>query len=241
MLNLNDGFIVSDEVKDGMDTARAHGIWYLFQKRGSTNAIRSTVLFVKPDGNCVRHPLASMAPANNPKNFTRDQLICLTAGLFAKNHFSYCRAIFWAHFRRFFFCQNIERDWPGSTKYPWPHKMKNGDKADNGKWRMFDFCDPLLPHHIGHLIRCAKLYSLFWFLPFSNIFLWLSCVFNDSDRLNNEQNQLQCMVKVAGPYWVWLYKKYNPSWRIQTLYYWSDQRNTPYISDMIIRDFSRDL
>lgn len=232
MFYLKDTFIMSDTVHDGMDSARAHGILWAFSKDHSqlVNKFAMPGLFMNYDGRCFRHP--TDIPANNPKNFTRDQLICLAAGLrFAhKSDFS---ALFWSHAKRLFFCQNFERDYVGTKKYPWPHKMTGGDPADEGKWKMFDFADPLLPHHIAHLIRCCQIDWLYWLLPIGNIFLYLSCVFNSS-RVDVEQNQLQCMVKVAGPYWMDLYKRYNNEWIHQTVRYWASERNCKEMADIII-------
>lgn len=109
------------------------------------------------DGLAVRHP--TQHPWNNPWNFTRDQLMPLIGGLYAQGRTDKIRALFWSHAKRLFFCQNFERDVPGSKKYPWPHTFINfkGEKET----RSFDFADPLLPHDIYAFARAGK----FWFAP----------------------------------------------------------------------------
>ncbi len=200
-----------DETGDGGDSARAVGILALFMPFRPTKAAEYEHV-----GALVRHPL--QVPWNNPKNFTRDQLICLVPALSTNA----AKRVFWATLKRCCFAQNFERDAVGSTKYPWPHKV-------DGAWRLFDFADPLLPHHIGHLAACAGYDCLAWIgWPL----LALSCILN-SNKLDSEQNQLQCMVKVAGPWAVLLYKKCNTNWVEQTRYYW-ERRNQAEISAAII-------
>lgn len=212
----NWGFPV-DETGDGGDSARAMGILKLFA--GHTPDLGKVLNYARGAGELVRHP--TQVPWNNPKNFTRDQLMCLAPAMSVT---SFAKRILLATLKRGGFAQNFERDWPGTTKYPWPHKV-------DGKWRLFDFADPIMPHHLGHLAACAgyrKLSMLGWPL------LALSCIFN-STSIDNEQNQLQCMIKIVGPWAIKLYKKYNTNWVIQTKYYW-DRRNQSEIADAIINN-----
>lgn len=214
------------ESGDGGDSARAHGIvdcfdHYLLQWKN-----HGAGKFVLDSGLAVRHP--TQAPWNNPLNFSRDQLMCLVAGLSVNAALMLLNT----HKKRFWFCQNIERDWPGTRKRPYPHKMTGGDPVDEGKWRMFDYADPLLPHHVLHLYRCAKIKPPLFIKVFGTILFWLSIRFV-SKKIDSEQNQLQCMVKTAGQYWIDLYKKCNPMWKLQTKYYWNDERNCPEIYNII--------
>jgi hypothetical protein len=71
------------------------------------------------NGVCVRCPSPTQSPWNSPLNFSRDQLIPLASGLPA----AAARRVFWSHAKRLFFCQNIERDKPGSRKHLWPHQF----------------------------------------------------------------------------------------------------------------------
>lgn len=205
-----------DETGDGGDSAVRAGILGLF----SDDPITTICNYEAKPGLLVRHP--TQYPWQNPWNFSRDQMMCLVSALPPK----VVRRVLWATLRRFCCAQNYERDHPGTTKYPWPHRV-------DGKWRAFDFADPLLPQHIGHLIVCARVYWLYPFLIVSWPLLYLSCLWN-STNVKTEQNQLICMVKKAGPWWVKVYKRHNVVWKLQTRYYWASRGEEQY-SDLIQR------
>lgn len=112
----------------------------------------------------VRHP--HQVPWNNPKNFSRDQAIPLIA-ISSKG---LARHFFWKTIRNFGFMPNSERDYPGTTKYPWPHKV-------NGKWRMFDFADPVGFDFAGMMILRGRMWYLYWLLPLGYLQTWLSIIF----------------------------------------------------------------
>jgi hypothetical protein len=202
-------------------------------------------------GVLLRHP--THVPSNNPKNFTRDQMMCLISALPPEIN----RRVFWATLKRGFFAQNTERDVVGSKKMRRPHSfykdsrpstrtepMKfnwKGMKFENQipiavgeeiETRLFDWADPLLPHHVCHLILCARLYAFYPLFLIGWPLLALSCIFN-SKELDSEQNQLQCMIFRAGPFFVWLYKKFGTNWKSQTRYYW-DKKHEPEYADAII-------
>lgn len=223
MIFRSEGGYPSDETGDQGDSARAAGILMTFGF-----SLKEHLLdYINDDGWVVRSPLQH--PWDNPFNCTRDQIMCVVAGLWSMNTLEAtqkARAIFWAHARRFFFSQNFERDKVGTTKYPWPHSFIN----DQGKKeiRSFDFADPNFLHHIGHLILCARLY---WLFPF----VWLICwpfffltLLLQSRKIDAEQNQIQCMVKVAGSFWCGIYRFLNPNWAKQTFYYWERRKQIEY-------------
>ena len=56
------------------------------------------------DGKLVRHPY--QATWNDPRNFSRDQLVPCLSGLSAINYTYTIREIFYSHMLRFGFCQN---------------------------------------------------------------------------------------------------------------------------------------
>ncbi len=225
------GLIVDPSNYDGGDSARGDGIFNLFSPESNLKNSPLNYCLSIHSGILFRHPYQD--PWKNPKNFSKDQLICFLAGAWKWNTTlsnDLLRKVFWRHARRFFFCQNFERDYPGTTKYPWPHTFTD----DHGivQHRKFDFADPLFPHHIAHLILCARIKWLYPLVPLGWPFLFLSCVFN-SRKLDIEQNQLQCMVKVAGKFWVWFYKTCDPNWKIQTWTYWSNRVQTD-MADLIM-------
>ena len=218
------GFLV-DETSDGGDSAMRTGMLALFRIE------RAPLLhYYEHEGQCVRHPLDK--PWNNPKNFTRDQLIPLTAGFYADGMITQARRVFWAHAQRGFFCQNFERDYPGSTKRPYPHTFTN-DKGQNES-RIFDFADPLMPDHIWHLIKCAKLYPLYWFAVIGIPFFVLSMFFH-SLSAHREHNQIIAMAKVQGRWAELLFRVMTHNWREDLRQYWGPRNEIEY-AEMIIED-----
>lgn len=214
-----------NETLDGMDSAMRAGVMGTFEKP----VLKMYAYEIFP-GLLCRHP--NQVPSNNPYNFTRDQMMPLVSGLYFTGNHEIVRRVFWKTAKRFFFSQNTERDVYGSTKAPWPHRFINDqNKAET---RSFDGPDPLFFHHIGHLILCGRIYSLYPLLCFSYPFLFLALAFN-STQVDSEQNQIQCMAKRAGRGWVVLYKLFNRNWTAQTEYYWSQRHESEY-ADLIMRE-----
>lgn len=95
----------------------------------------------------------------------------------------------------------------------------------NGK----DFMSPTVK---GHERRCqgrkANLWHDLWLLAD----LLVYSVFTPM----GEPNQLICMLKVAGPKWVRLYKKLNPRWRDALREYWCGWRNEKEFCEWVIKD-----
>lgn len=256
-LDQNNYFV--DKTGDGGDSARSSGVFSCLKPPGVPGDPK--IANYHRGYKFVRHPYQETW--NNPNNFTRDQLICLIAGLasYSRGYINLLRGGFWAHAKRCFFCQNIERDKRGSRKHLWPHEFYRDSRPssltvlkrfdwntfkfisggflffskDDGyevESRVMDYRDPLMPHHIWHFILCARIYWLYWFGILGIPLLILSLVFNSSG-IDSEQNQLQCMAKIQGRWAVWLYKKCNPKWRDQTRQYW-ESRDEKFMSDRII-------
>lgn len=219
------GFLCN-ETQDGGDSAMRAGMIAQFYGGFFTPRIK----YYEQNGVCVRHPI--QVPWNNPKNFTRDQLIPLVAGLNVGGYQDAVKRIFWSHAKRAFLCQNSERDYPGSTKYPYPHTFIN-DRGQQEK-RSFDFADPLLPDHIWHLIKCARLYYLYPFALVGIPWLILS-IFVHARSSHKEHNQIISMVKVQGAWAVKLFKRWTPSWREDLREYWGSRNEMEY-ADLIIKD-----
>lgn len=246
---------------DGMDSAMRAGVIKTFGPKSDPPFGRVLISsYVLDGGLCVRCPKSNVE-SMNPWNLSRDQMMCLLAGLRAENSYlsiKKAREVFWACAKRGFFSQNFERDKPGSKKYLWPHVFYKDSKPDsttvlktfNWKKLSFDWYIPLFDDveevvhknldwadcmwlQISHMIVCAK----FWyFYPFHLVgwsILLLQCLFN-SKEIGSEQNQLQCMVKTAGTIFVYIYKKFNPNWKKQTYHYW-EKRNEKEYADWIIK------
>jgi len=133
------GLITMDS-GDGGDSAHFTGLYTI------TGQETNISLCMTPAGP-VRHP--HQFPWNNPLNFSRDQMMPFVAGLHAMGHIDICQDVLALTKQRNFFAPNIERDAPGTRKYPWPHYAHR--QAGVSKWVWFDFADPLLPHHIAAL------------------------------------------------------------------------------------------
>lgn len=205
-----DGYL-SDQSLDGGDSAVRAGLLSVF-----TGKPDNLPYYVK-NGHPMRHPI--QRPWNNWKNFTKDQLKCLVAGLVAIGRQDIIKEIIE---NLGFFCPNSERDYPGTTKYPWPHIMTGGDPKDEGKWRMFDFADPLLPNDWEFLKVAAGLKK-----P-GGIGLWwhLQALKKHAKSDHNEENQMFCECYVLGT--LKQYTELNPRWRARSDIYWSERNETEY-------------
>jgi hypothetical protein len=172
------------------DSAAKTGIMALCGDKASQDIVH---LFVTADGLGTRYPFnqgGNLHP-DNPNNFTRDQLIQLTAGLWASDRSNTAKKLLLTHLKRGFLCQN-SHDLEGNLKPWWGGR------------------DVLTPSHIGHLIMCSKAYILYPFLLFCLPWLLLDIIWNAkfTDK-EEEQNQIFCMVSVAGRFWLWLYMRLN--------------------------------
>lgn len=221
----NDDYIVCASNGDGGDSANRAGLLALF---GYEEDLPEYEAFYKT-GVLVRHP--RQYPWNNPKNFSRDQLIPFVAGLKTQGNIKLARRVFWSRAKCFFFAQNTERDVPGSTKYPYPHTFVNYEGQT--ETRKFDFADPLLPDAIWHLILCAELYPLYFFgligYPMLILAIISHCKLNKSD----DEGQIISQCVVAGKPFVALYKWLKPDWKEALDRYWGGWRNMQEMANLI--------
>lgn len=223
------GFPV-DQTGDGGDSSCWAGLLALFGED------ENLFPYVNWDfGNVTqRHPF--QPPWNSKDNFSRDQLIRLLAGLWRRGNYGIVRKLFWAHFRRGFFCQNIERDWPGSIKYPWPHEFYKDSQYVNGvnsitkplkfnfrtfkfegtlaqnipgvtyEKKNFDFADFLGPNDLWHFILCGRLWYLYWFAPLGYLFTFIAITLHGLFYKGNDESGVIAQAKVNGRFFVWYYK-----------------------------------
>lgn len=206
---------------DGGDSAVRIGLLALCGKEKDTDKLEAYE--IQP-GMPTRHP--TQFPWNNPKNFSRDQLMCFLAGIDRLQLRDLAKRIFWSRARSLFFAQNIERDVPGSTKYPWPHifiRMEDGvsEKRD------FDFADPLMPNNIWAMIKAARIY---WLYPFAIIgipFFILTLIIHSLGN-HYEENQLMSECAINGRWAMTLYKLINKKWKDVSFKYWSDRDEIEY-------------
>jgi len=228
----SDSFIVTHD-GDGGDSANRAGLHVLFAPRPMYHGLdRYEVGW----GLLTRHP--KQTPWNNPKNFARDQLIPFVAGCWRAREYALVRRVFWRHASRLFFCQNFERDYPGTKKSLFPQYYRKGDRFDDKTiiekdgwvWRP-NFADFLAPHDIWHLILCGHIWYLYWLAPlgFSSLILslWFHCRFNRG----NDEGQIISLCKVAGV--LELYKKWRLDWRERLKAYWCTWRKEETLYDMV--------
>ncbi len=177
----------------------------------------------------VRHP--TQEPWNNEKNFTRDQMLPLVAAMSKQGMYSTIRKFFYERAKRLFFMQNTERDEPGSTKYPWPHMIQPYSKSNPNQpleKRSFDFADPLLPHHVWHIVKAGRIY---WAYPIALIGIplyILELVFHGRSKTKDEENQHITMAYIQGKWAIKLFKLLNKSWENVSLRYWSSRNEVEY-------------
>jgi len=90
--------------------------------------------------------------------------------------------------------------------------------------------DILMPDVQGHLRRCAGMKPTM----IQNLFLLISILWSTKIRPKEEQNQIICMVIVAGGFYRDLYMKWHPDWRGNVREYFSNWRDQPEIAEALI-------
>lgn len=184
------------------------------------------------DGNPVRHPHGG-PNHSNPKNFTRDQAVELMWVLDPIRI-----AIFLTKNPHFF--PNVERDYPGTVKHPYPHKFIN----DKGKpeFRWFDYADIMTPDFIG---MCRHLMGDDdnWIMPVARFWCRRSidshCNDARADKTNTDFKQLYFTAKALGLH---LDFAAQHPWGLYFAaeQYFTKRRNLPELEQAFIREFKRE-
>lgn len=183
------------------------------------------------DGNPVRHP--TQVPWNNPKNFTRDQ----ATPLFSIANPRVTRTFFWKTIARFGFLPNSERDVVGSTKYPWPHRIRDYGTGTM-MWRMFDFADFGGPAFLGFLAiqGSVRFMAPLKFLGRMEVLLKIRQAAK-ADK-TTDLRQLYLVARAYG-----LHKKLYadcPALIPSVLYYWEGWRNQPEMGQLWAKFITRE-
>ena len=218
-----DGLPCDNGSTDAMDSARLAGLLVLFNYPGfDKNLLRKYVQYNEEEGQwvAVRHPFEY--PANNYKNFTRDQLVPLVSGL-KQAAPVLAERLLTAAITRGNRAQNTEYDVPGSTK-----AFPNGT-------------DWLSPSVMNHLRLCAGTKPTL----FGKLWLIGDILFNAFITHLSEPNVLICMCYVAGPFYIKLLKRLNASERSDNASsldkaitdYWCGWRNEPEVAEVIKSPF----
>lgn len=193
---------------DGGDTSRATGILALV---GSEKDQKLLPLHVIWSGYFVRHP--GQIPWNSPQNFSRDQMICLIAGMWRTKQHGFVRKFFFERLKYWLRCQNTHEN--------------NGLQKKEGADILWN------PSVIWHMILCGRIWWLYWFAPLGYLFQVCDILWNCYVTPQGEQNQIFCIVVVSGL--LPLYLKLHPDFDASMNKYWSEWRDQKEIADMIIK------
>lgn len=225
--------------KDYMDSAVRAGILNVCNNEKAPNLQH----YVRDadDYEFMRGPVTTVA--RNAKNFSRDQMLCLVAGLSKTLIGRYCIAMNLSNrILSGFIAQNVERDVTGSTKYLKPHWFYNDsqpsaktvfvksklDQQYSIEYRKADGADLLLPQHIWHMIKASKGYILYPYAIVGIPCYILDLIVHSYKKDKFEENQMMCMTFVQGSWAKWLYKKLNKTWRETSYNYWNDRGEIEY-------------
>ncbi len=230
----------TDWSRDAGDSSMRCGMLSISGKEEYTSRL---MLYVTSSGEFVRHP--RQAPWDNPKNFSRDQMLPLVAGLSkTEEGRKAVRKNLFNRIKHFFFAQNTERDAKGSTKYPFPHYYYRSSRPSSLtvfkkeelssiytiESSKFDFADILLPHYIWHMIVASRTWYLYWLAPVGVTFFLLHLLFHAYSKETWEENQTVAMCYVQGKWAINIFKRLNFSRFIKNnKKYWTDRGEEEYI------------
>jgi hypothetical protein len=197
---------------DCMDSSRLAGMMVIAKHPQAPDCSQYFI-----NGQPVRFPFPDPANANsnNPRMFSRDQMICLAAGLMLQGHKDLIASMHKNALKSLCRAPNNLND--------------DGSK----KWFGGDF---ILPHIMGALKVAAGL------KPKLNIFerLLLRIDLWQNNRFSplREPNQLMAVCVMAGPEAIQLLKKSNPQWQQAVNEYWAlSYRNESELAQMLKSNF----
>lgn len=222
------GYIVDRSSGDGGDTLNREGQYAVL-----TGKFNKGPISLKIGGQFVRNP--NQVPWNNPKNVSRDQLTPIICALHIDNQGGMMGGLFTWELRGKFFAPNTERDYPGSTKYPYPHTFIN----DRGvkETRNFDSPD-IMSTPLSYLIATmnGEKKPIYKALAWTSLLLsvFYKCVV--TTRLNPDRAddwQMLCLCLAIDPRLVRLYKKlHSKGYEYSIKAYWLGWRNEPGFADL---------
>lgn len=200
-----------------------------------SNYEKNGILFRCPEG-----PGASA----NPNNCTLDQARMLIMAFYVRGYTDKLKRIWWAYFKRGFFGQNIDRDFAGSRKRPWPHSFYKDSNpssktfdfweehynVDNMEQKNFDYRDPSGPDFWWVLTKAAKMY---WFYPVAILGYPLHLL-RLKNKTEGEFNQTIADCIVLGTT-----SKLNSMWNAEGCAYWGTRKEIEYAQ--IIERFVKGL
>ena len=194
------GLVKDNKSDDWADSARLAGLMALLEHPKAPDC---ELYFV--NGLPVRHPTESTYPENEPRCMSRDQLVCLAAGLWAEGSIAGARHI-----------DNILGAFA-------PNDLDEKKKT----WKMPDILEPSVKNHFA---LCAKREG-FW-LGYK--WLEMSIKFNAKFTPLREPNQLIAVCAVAGPEYMKAYKN-SCDWKKAIRLYWAESyRQEPEWAEFMI-------
>lgn len=199
----NERGTVDPSYMDGGDSARSTGIMALCENY--EDRVHLQLFFKFETCDPVRHPYQK--PYNDPKEMSRDQLICLSAGCYEPTSTVASRSL---------------AKWYDSRK-SW---FLNNDLLSPSHWFHIYCC--------CHVDRNADLRTIL-FRYISAVFLLADILWSTKIKPNAEQNQIQCMVIVRGKWWLNLYCKLHPDWKKSVRDYFDSWRDQHEIGEALIK------
>lgn len=199
MPKLVNGYPVDSGASDCMDSARLAGIMTMIGMEGAPDCEDYLNVF----GLGVRHPNPPIedVKSSGTQYFSRDQKICLAAGLKAQGK---------------------------SARGMYDYVISHGNKAqnhieDDGSEKRFggDYC---LPHVVGALAIAAGVQERLTFIQ--KCFLFADLVSNAIFTPMREQNQIIALCYITG--YLKLYARLTPSYKDANLKYWYDTSPMAY-------------
>lgn len=183
---------------DSLDSARLAGMMAI---SGHVSAPLCSRYLIRQEGKLfgVRHPTDFFNKANDPRIFSRDQTICLAAGLLIQKATQEIGELV----NRIKEANNRAQNWM---------EMDGKAKPYGG--------DIILPHVIQALEMAAGLRSELSIL--GKLMLKADILVNAWFTPTREPNQLIALCFMAGPEYLQFYKKHTKSWRDAIQDYWED-------------------
>lgn len=194
------GLVKDNKSDDWADSARLAGLMTLFEHPRAPECAKYFV-----GGKPVRHPTQDKYPENEPRCMSRDQLVCLVAGLWKECNIGHTKSIddslgMWA-----------------------PNNMDEKTK----KWKIPDI---LMPSVKNHFSLCAKREGFWLGYQWLKLDIW----YNGKYTPMREPNQLIAMCVVAGPKYIDLYKE-SCDWKKAIRIYWAESyRQEPELAEFLI-------
>jgi hypothetical protein len=220
--------LIVEQNGSGGDSAHYSSLYVIATNNKATLSLEK---LVNGQGYVIRHPGDGLVEwHSNPGNTSRDQTIPTVVALSVQKRQDLVDKILKQHAKRFFFAQNIDRDWPNTPKKPYPHYYTDLHEVKRFSW--FNYRDPLLPHHIHAMVKSAGK-KWHWFIyPISLttfILEGLSLKLGNNDDLGTYFSTAYSLNLIP------LFKKLIPNWKKRMELYFLDWRKGQMIFTPLVK------